>query len=178
VVGIAYLQIRFFSPIFNLKSTSMKFRFGIVPILLCFVACESREPVQKPSRSPLPIEGTWQLISGTTIQKTDTTVTDYTKNRKFLKIIHDGHFAFVGHDLNKGKDTLAFYSSGAGRYTLKDSLYTEHLEFCNDRAWEGNDFSFVIRIQQDSLVQEGIEKIEKLGVNRINIEKYIRLKSE
>ncbi len=120
--------------------------------------------------------GTWKLISGTTIQGKDTSVTDYTKNKKFLKIINGSHFAFVGHDLTKGKDTLAFYTSGAGTYTLTDSLYTEHLEFCSDRAWEGNDFPFTILIKDDTLTQTGIEKVEKIGVNRLNIERYVKLK--
>ena len=56
-----------------------------------------------------PMIGTWELVSGTTIQGKDTTFTDYTKNRKFLKIINSTHFAFVGNDLTKGKDSLAFY---------------------------------------------------------------------
>jgi hypothetical protein len=80
------------------------------------------------------------------------------------------------HDLNKGKDSIAEFSSGGGSYTLKDSSYTEHLEYCNDRQWEGNDFSFTVTISNDTLIQQGIEKIDSIGVNRLNIEKYIRLK--
>jgi hypothetical protein len=34
------------------------------------------------SSEQTPIIGTWQLISGTTIKGSDTTVTDYTKGRK------------------------------------------------------------------------------------------------
>ena len=124
------------------------------------------------------IQGTWQLISGTTIEKNDTTVTDYTKDKSFIKVINANHFAFMGHDLNKGKDSATtFYSSGGGKYELKDSAYTEHLEYCNDRQWEGNDFSFTISIRNDTLVQQGIEKIDSIDVNRINIEKYVRLKN-
>ena len=59
---------------------------------------------------------------------------------------------------------------------LNDSEYTEHLEYCNDRQWEGNDFSFTITINNDTLIQQGIEKIDSIGVNRMNIEKYVRLK--
>ena len=123
-----------------------------------------------------PLIGTWQLVSGTTIQGKDTSTTDYTKNKRFLKIINGTHFYFVGHDLSKGKDSLALYSSGAGTYSLTDSNYTEHLQFCSDRAWEGNDFSFHIVISNDSLTQTGIEKVEKINVNRLNIERYIRVK--
>ena len=124
------------------------------------------------------IQGTWQLISGTTIEKNDTTVTDYTKDKSFIKVINANHFAFMGHDFNKGKDSATtFYSSGGGKYDLKDSAYTEHLEYCNDRQWEGNDFNFTIAINNDTLVQQGIEKVDSIGINRINIERYVRLKN-
>jgi hypothetical protein len=84
----------------------------------------------------------------------------------------------LNHDLNKGKDTAtAAFVAGGGHYTLKDSLYTEHLEYCNDRQWEGNDFAFTITIKNDTLVQRGIEKVESAGVNRLNIERYVRIKN-
>ena len=153
----------------KLLSTALLFLFELA-------ACESKHDMDKPAQPANPLIGTWELVSGTTIQGKDTTVTDYTKNKKFLKIINDGHFSFVGHDLSKGKDSAAFYTSGAGTYTLTDSNYTEHLQFCSDRAWEGNDFSFTIVIQNDSLTQTGIEKIEKINVNRLNIERYVRVK--
>jgi hypothetical protein len=68
------------------------------------------------------------------------------------------------------------YSSGGGSYSLKNNQYTEHLEYCNDRQWEGNDFSFTISINKDTLIQTGIEKVADAGVNRLNIEKYVRWK--
>jgi hypothetical protein len=154
----------------------MKLLTGTMIFLALLSSCESKqqsEPVAVPVN---PMIGTWELVSGETIQGKDTTVTDYTKGKKFIKIINGSHFAFVGHDLAKGKDSLAFYTSGAGTYTLTDSSYTEHLAFCSDRAWEGNDFSFHVLIRNDSLTQTGIEKIEKLGVDRLNIERYVRLK--
>jgi len=130
-----------------------------------------------PAVNKLPIEGTWKLQTGTLIEKGDTTVTDYTKKLSFIKIINGDHFAFLNHDLNKGKDTAtAAFSAGGGKYTLKDSTYTEHLEYCNDRQWEGNDFSFTITITNDTLVQTGVEKVESAGVNRLNIERYVRVK--
>jgi len=154
----------------------MKYGFSFV-IILCFLSsCELKQNTEKPALPVNPMIGTWELVSGTTIQGKDTTVTDYTKNRKFIKIINGSHFSFVGHDLNKGKDSVPFYTSGAGTYTLTDSIYTEHLQFCSDRAWEGNDFPFHVLIQNDSLTQTGIEKVEKIGVNRLNIERYVRVK--
>lgn len=85
-------------------------------------------------------------------------------------------FAFLQHDLKKGKDSTAVFAAGAGRYSLNDSLYTEHLEYCSDRNWEGNDFNFTVTIKNDTLTQSGVEKVEGTVINRINIEKYIRLK--
>lgn len=153
-------------------------KFCITCSLICclFISCESKQGTDKPTAPVNPMIGTWELVSGTTIQGKDTTTTDYTKNKKFLKVINATHFSFVGHDLNKGKDSLAFYTSGAGTYSFKDSTYTEHLQYCNDRAWEGNDFTFTVVIRNDSLTQTGIEKLEKINVNRLNIERYVKVK--
>jgi len=108
------------------------------------------------------------------IEKGDTTVTDYTKVNSFIKIINETHFSFLKHEL-KGKDSTGGFSAGGGRYSLKDSLYTEHLEYCSDRKWEGNDFAFTITLKNDTLTQKGSKKIESAGVNRVNVETYKRL---
>jgi hypothetical protein len=141
--------------------------------VIAFAACNTGKQTKQES---LSMQGTWKLISGTTIEKNDTAVTDYTKGKSFIKIINATHFAFIGHDLTKGKDSTAFYTSGGGRYELNDSAYTEHLEYCDAREWEGNDFHFTVSINNDTLVQQGIEKIDSIGVNRINIERYVRMK--
>lgn len=90
----------------------------------------------------------------------------------------DTHFAFLQHDLKKGEDSSAVFVAGGGRYSLTGTTYTEHLEYCSARNWEGNDFSFNISIKGDTLIQRGVEKIENLGVNRVNIEKYVRVSKE
>ncbi len=154
----------------------MKFKTTAALLVLAFVSCNSNQTAEKPAAPANPLIGTWQLISGTTIQGKDTVTTDYTKDKYNLKIINETHFAFVGHDLTKGKDSVPFYSSGAGPYTLKDSVYTESLQFCNERAWEGHDFTFTVVVQNDSLTQTGIEKIDSLKINRLNIERYVRVK--
>ena len=119
------------------------------------------------------IIGTWKLLSGTIIQGKDTTVTDYTINLELIKIINESHFAFMKHDL--GNDSVNVFVSGGGRSTIKGTTYTEHLDFCNYREWENNTFNFEFTISNDTLVTTGIENIEALNINRLNIEKYVRL---
>jgi len=154
----------------------MKIKIGFIVIAITLMSCLTKKESDKSKTSGVPINGTWQLITGIVIANGDTTVTDYTKNTSFIKIINDTHFAFLQHDLSKGKDSSADFSSGGGRYSLNDSLYTEHLEYCSAREWEGNDFTFTIEIKNDTLIQRGVEKVESAGINRINIEKYTRAK--
>lgn len=144
-------------------------------MIVILVSCvENRQ--DNVSKPPMPLVGTWRLIKATLIEKGDTVVTDFTKKLSFIKIINDTHFAFLQHDLKKGKDSVPVFVSGGGSYSLKDGVYTEHLEYCSDRNWEGNDFKFTIQIGNDTLIQSGIEKVEEAGVNRNNIEKYVRVK--
>ena len=142
-------------------------------VIFLLVSCAAKK---EDASAALPITGTWQLLSGTLVEKGDTVVTDYTKKVSFIKIINHTHFAFLQHDLSKGKDSAAVFAAGGGSYTLKDSTYTEHLAYCNAREWEGNDFSFTVTLQNDTLIQRGIEKVAATGVNRLNIEKYVRVK--
>ena len=144
--------------------------------LIAFIFFLGCTAVEKKAEQSLPLQGTWKLISGTLIEKGDTVITDYTKGLSFIKIINDSHFSFTSHDLNHGKDSTATFGAGAGTYTLNGDNYTEHLEYCIDRQWEGHDFSFKVTISNDTLVQSGIEKIEAAGVDRMNIERYVRLK--
>src|SRR5215470_14143981 len=136
----------------------------IATVLILCASCQSPVEKREAMSTRIPLEGTWKLLTGTLIEKGDTSVTDYTKGKEFIKIINDTHFAFLSHDLNKGKDSTALFSSGGGDYSLKDSLYTEHLVYCSDRQWEGNNFQFTVTINNDTLIQQGIERIDSLGV--------------
>jgi len=143
---------------------------------MMFMACRPQDQGKSAVEEGLPIVGTWKLLKGTLVEKGDTTVTDYANGKlSFIKVINGTHFTFLSHDLEKGKDSAAAnFSAGGGRYTLQGSTYTEHLEFCNDRAWEGNDFSFQVTIKGDTLVQTGVEKVAATGVDRQNTEVYVR----
>ena len=150
----------------NIKST-----IQIIAAVMLFAACNSEK-----KQNQLPLIGTWELISATSTEK-DSTVSTFNPKIKMIKIINPTHFAFLSHDLKMGKDTAtAAFTAGGGTYSLADSVYTEHLDYFIDRNWENNKFEFVIKIQNDTLIQKGIEKVEKLGVDHIIVEKYKRVK--
>ncbi len=90
-----------------------------------------------------------------------------------IKMINPTHFAFFSHDLSQGADsTTKAFVAGASTYTFADSTYTEHLDYFIDREWEGNEFKFNVTIKNDTLTQKGVERIEKLGIDHIIVEKY------
>ena len=151
----------------------MKKVFPILIFLMIIAACTESQKRDPQIADEISLKGTWKLLTGILIEKGDTVVIDYTTDKSFIKIINDSHFAFLSHTLRK--DTTDF-SAGGGSYTLTGNNYTEHLEYCNAKEWEGHDFSFTVTITGDTLVQTGVEKIEEQGIDRINTEKYIRYK--
>ena len=144
-----------------------------ITILFCVCLTACKEKPESNLKTTLPIQGTWKLLTGTLIEKGDTTITDYTKDLSFIKIINESHFSFLQHDTRKDSTN---FSAGGGRYTLNGNTYTEHLEYCSAKEWEGRDFTFTVTITNDTLIQTGVEKIEAQGIDRINTEKYIRYK--
>ncbi|WP_202986165.1 hypothetical protein [Pedobacter gandavensis] len=153
----------------NLKVGLIILTSAVIPVL------NSVNPFDKHTKE-LPIQGTWQLVSGITIEKGKSTFTDYKKDMKQIKIINGSHFAFFNHDLKMGKDPKPVFVAGGGKYTLKGDTYTEHLEYCNYREWENKTFKFKLAMKGDTLIQRGFEKDEKIGVDHEIIEKYVRLK--
>ena len=123
------------------------------------------------------LEGSWQLLSSVYLKK-DTIIRNDVPGTSMIKVLNEKHFAFFLHSVNKN-DSARVYSSGGGTYALQDSLYKEHLEYCSDKAFEGNDFEFTITFHGDTLIQEGIEKLSEMGIGEENlhlVEKYIRIK--
>ena len=154
----------------------MKQAIGLMLIITLLASCDRPANKIAPQKMNNDMECAWKLISGTTITGKDTLITDYTKHQSMIKIINKTHFAFLRHDLNMGKDSSAIYESGGGRYTLAGDQYTEYLDYCNHREWEGSSFLFTVSIKNDSLVQRGIEKVDKAGIDRVIIETYTRVK--
>lgn len=140
--------------------------------VLSLLSCSNREDSGKDLN--LDIQGTWQLLSATTIEKGKSQTTDYSGKLKMIKIFNHSHFAFLRHSLD-AKDSTNF-DAGGGTFVLDKDDYTEHLEYYKDKNWEGKTFKFKLAIHQDTLIQKGIEKVEKAGVDRVIIEKYIKVK--
>ena len=152
----------------------MKLKLTFLSIALTFLlSCDVKTKTDDQS---IHLNGTWQLITHTEITKGVSAVTDYTKGKKFLKIINDDHFAFLTHNLDVKKDSSNHFDAGGGSYTLVGNKYTEHLDFYTDKNWEGKAFDFTVTIKNDTLTQQGLEKLEKEGIERTIIEKYVKLK--
>nr|WP_294944302.1 lipocalin family protein [uncultured Mucilaginibacter sp.] len=154
----------------------MKTKFLFIP-LLAFAAC--KQPAAETTIADVPaapVEGTWKLISAVKITKGDTVVTYPEKGQEdeMIKVINGDHFAFFKHDLKKGGK--AVFDSGAGTYTFKGDAYTENLQYCNYREWEGHSFDFKVSFKGDTLQQKGIEKIDSLKIDQEIVETYIKLK--
>jgi hypothetical protein len=138
-------------------------------VLLFIIATSCSQPEKK---VPLPIVGTWELISATSTAN-DTTMSTFNPKVKMIKIINPTHFAFLSHDISGAKDSMAAaFTAGGGPYTLVDSVYTEHLDYFVNKEWEGGIFKFVVKISGDTLIQKGVEKVEKMGIDHIIVEKY------
>ena len=153
-------------------------KYGFLAGLVCLILSCGQEAAKNVVVTQLepPIVGTWKLISGTTIKGTDTVVTDYTIGQEMIKIISPTHFAFLRHDLNKGKDSTASYAAGGGRVKIGDSTYTELLDYFSVREWEGGEFELSYQISGDTLITTGVEKVESLGIEHLNIERLVRVK--
>lgn len=144
----------------------------ILLAVLSLFSCVNKDASKKDS--DLDIQGTWQLLSATTIENGRSQTTDYSGKLKMIKMFNHTHFAFLKHSLNP-KDTSSF-DAGGGSFVLDKDDYTEHLEYYKNKDWEGKTFKFKLAIHKDTLIQKGIEKVEKAGVDRVIIEKYIKVK--
>ncbi|HYF70197.1 MAG TPA: hypothetical protein VD884_18785 [Ohtaekwangia sp.] len=145
-----------------------------LPLLLTFMFVSCSDATKNQDSPSVDIEGTWQLVSSVQIQN-DSTHTDDLSGQKMIKILNKTHFSFLRHDLDSGKSASPVFVSGGGRYFFEDQKYTEHLEYCNFREWEGHEFDFEVKFIGDTLIQQGVEEIKELGVNRTIIEKYVRI---
>lgn len=144
-------------------------------VCLLGIAMGACAETSQPEKETLNIQGTWKLLSATTIRG-DSSSTTYMEEKEMIKVINATHFTFLNHDVQQGKDSLtASFAAGGGPYELEGNSYTEHLRYCSYRAWEGHDFLFTLEMRGDTLVQTGKEEIAELGINQTIIEKYLKL---
>jgi lipopolysaccharide export system protein LptA len=148
---------------------------SLITITSCTSDPGKKATADKQLESP-GLKGTWKLVSGTKVAKGLTTFTDYTKDQQMIKIINDTHFAFLKHNLQPDADGKNNFDAGGGRYELSGNVYTEHLDYYNNRNWEGKAFNFKVTIKNDTLIQTGIEKIESEGIDQTITEKYVKVK--
>ncbi|WP_439184826.1 hypothetical protein [Carboxylicivirga taeanensis] len=143
---------------------------------LCFSCCDDKKTS---TGFPEQYVGTWQLISSNYHSK-DSVTSNMVKGQEMIKIITPTHFAFFLHDVQQGKDSSTVaYMSGGGTVGYSDGAYIENLDFCTARTWEGHTFKFDLELKGDTLIQQGVEELEELGLGEENlllIEKYIRVK--
>jgi hypothetical protein len=128
---------------------------------------------QSASATGLQLNGTWQLVSGMKITGKDTV--PYATDFRMIKVINDTHFAFLRHDKNPPRDSSNHFDAGGGNYTLAGNQYTEHLDYYSDRNWEGKPFTFTVELQNDTLIQTGIEKVDAAHIDHVIVEKYVRV---
>ena len=151
------------------------FRFVIVVIITCsafFTVCRQVTPEALAG-------STYRLIRSEMIRGADTSYTVVDSNAmEMIKMFNETHFAFFNHNKGGTRDSVQQFTAGGGRYELKDDNYTEHLDYCNYREWEGRSFHFKLRFIQDTLIQEGTEDIPELGIKQQIKEVYIRVNSQ
>lgn len=153
----------------------MRSKFYAFAILAICASCSEKTENQETSNAP-SIIGTWALLSSKVITKKDTLITFPVKNQEMIKMFTASHFTFMKHDMSQGKGDSAVFDAGGGTYELKGDDYSEHLQYCNYRDWENRDFHFKLRINGDTLIQTGIEKIDSLGIDQEIREVYVKQK--
>lgn len=145
----------------------------LLPAFCLLLSCNTKTPEDNLA---IHLNGTWKLVEGYTLTKGVKSTDAYPKDHEMIKILNDTHFAFLNHVPNTPKDSTNHFDAGGGRYTLKGNQYTEHLDYYVDKNWEGKSFDFTLTMSGDTLIQKGLEKVEKENIDRIIIEKYIKLK--
>ena len=89
-----------------------------------------------------PLEGSWKFVSGTftTAEGTNNVTAE---QRTAFKVLSGTHFSIVGH--------AGDYRFGhAGRYTLKDDKYTEHMEVATNPDLDGKSYTFESTVEGDT----------------------------
>jgi len=133
-------------------------------ILVAFNSCNQQEKS--------PIEGTWEMVSGTWTPLDSTVVYEYPgyfKDVCQLFMYSKNYFIYCGRFIT---DTDTTINSGVGTYKFDENKYEE--TFLCPRTPPGRILPFKLVIKNDTLIKTGpIEGYEKkLGLKLIEV--YIR----
>lgn len=122
------------------------------------------------------IIGTWELQQETIRFGDEEIVTFDSATRSMIKIFNDSHFAFVskgenrepfaGLSLTDQEKARAFdnFGGGGGRYTFKNGVLTEKIEYMSYPNYEGEQIAFEITFEGDRMIQEGHYPLARLGL--------------
>ena len=161
----------------KLKTISKLGSALLIILTLVAVSCKTEnkreeQSIKKEVLESGQIEGTWKMTYAE-IRENDSVQVKDLSSTDFIKILNKSHFAFF----NQERETNENFTAGAGTYTFDGSTYVENLDFINYMDYRGHSFSFEVRIQGDTLIQQGHEKIEASGVDRYILEKYVRVQN-
>jgi len=128
-----------------MKKSSITFIAAATVFVLAVVA---QQPTAKVGGTHL---GTWQLIS--TKYGDATEFSDFSKERRRVKLITATHFTWVDYDA--GSKQVG--STAGGSYTLDGGSYTETIEFVGEgmETYLGKKQTFTIKVDGDKLHQSG-----------------------
>jgi hypothetical protein len=128
--------------------------------------------------NPLNIEGSWQLIRETLTVDNNKYVTFDGKNRQMIKIFNNSHFSFASigkqrprfdsYQLTDPQKITAYdnFSGSMGSYTLNNDILIEKIEFSSFPNYEGIAIPFNIKIDGDTLIQQGSYPLILLGLGK------------
>jgi len=153
----------------------MKNAILLLVMLFLIISCSENKKIEPPIEADQKstIEGSWKLVYAHIEENDSVQVKDIDKS-DFIKIINANHFAFFNQDKGSSENFMA----GGGTYTYNGNDYVETLDFISAVDYRGHVFPFKAEVKGDSLIQQGHEKIEKAGLDRYILEKYIRIKTQ
>ncbi len=121
-----------------------------------------------------PLEGAWQLISGTYI--TPDTVMNYpvSINGKNIKMVGGKYFATIWQDTTIDKSNWWSAGFNGGTYTIVDGVYTETETHFSNLSRIGSKPSFNLEIKNDTAILTAILPPDTPS-GYSNVEKWKRL---
>ena len=89
--------------------------------------------------------GTWELVSLKWENADGTSGESTSADLRSMKVMNSTHFS-----LTRSQADMNFDAAHSGRYTLKDGIYTEHIEQASNPYLLGNSFSFKSEVDGDT----------------------------